>query len=54
MGCYDLRVLQYWVRPTVGRWTRETKLEIELPDTREFARLHVERMTCSFRDLRKL
>jgi len=42
MGCYDLRVLQYWA------------LEIELPDTREFARLHVERMICSFRDLRKL
>jgi hypothetical protein len=54
MGCYDLRVLQYWIRPPVGHWTRDARLEIELPDAREFARLHVERMICTFRDLRKL
>ena len=54
MGCYNLRVLQYWSRPPVGNWTRDSRLEIELPDNRELERLGVERMICTFRDLRRL
>jgi hypothetical protein len=55
MGCYDLRVLQYWSRTIPMRdWTRDSRLEIELPGNRELERLGVERMICSFRDLRKL
>jgi len=54
MGCYDLRVLQYWKRPPIKDWSRDSRLEIELPDKRELDRLHLERMICSFRDLRKL
>ena len=54
MTCYDLRVLQYWLRSIPMRsWTRDSRLEIELPDNRELERPGAERMICGFRDLRK-
>jgi hypothetical protein len=32
-SCYDLRVLQYWLRPAGwGEWVRDSRFEIDLPD----------------------
>jgi hypothetical protein len=53
MGCYDLRVLQYWSRANEKRsWFRDSRMEIELPDARELRRLEVENIVVSFADIR--
>ena len=53
MGCYDLRVLQYWSRENEKHeWRRDSRLEIELPDARELRRREVERIVASFPDIR--
>jgi hypothetical protein len=53
MGCYDLRVLQYWSRANEKHsWLRDSRLEIELPDAREMRRLEVERIVVNFPDIR--
>ena len=53
MGCYNLRVLQYWSRANEKHsWLRDSRLEIELPDARELRRLEVERIVANFPDIR--
>jgi hypothetical protein len=53
MGCYNLRVLQYWSRTNEKHsWLRESRLEIELPDAREMRRLEVEITVVNFPDIR--
>ena len=39
MTCFDLRVLQYWSRMNEKReWVRDSRLEISLPDMKEYGK----------------
>jgi hypothetical protein len=55
--CYDLRVIQYWIRPKGwGEWVRDSRLEIDLPDAQVLAdydkQFEVARIISLFPDIR--
>lgn len=38
VGCFDLKVLQYWIRPKGSRgWERNARLEITLPGMKDYS-----------------